>query len=140
MILNFKCETDEFLKFRDGMYTSILIVGTKKPYEHAYKVDLGDIVAVSNCVSDESLAYRVSHISKYSGASTPESAMNDLRARLGLPANSQYCPIYLADDINTGKVPFLHEGIYALIIERYKGRISAKGGKNQGKNPRHAKR
>ena len=133
MILNFKCETDEFLKFRNGMYTSILIVGTKKPYECAYKVDLGDIVSVSNCVSNESLTYRVSHISKYSGASTPESAMNDLRARIGL-ADSQgveSIPIYVASDKPGSPVQYLYEGIYALMIERYTNRT--KGGKNRRK-------
>ncbi len=119
------------------MYTSILIVGTKKPYEHAYKVDLGDIVAVSNCVSNESLTYRVSHISKYLGASTPESAMNDLRARIGL-ADSQgveSIPIYVASDKPGSPVPYLYEGIYALIIERYKNRTKGRGGKNRRKKP-----
>ena len=136
MILNFKCETEEFQKFKNGMYTSILIVGTKKPYENAYKVDLGDVVAVSNCVSDETLSYRVSQLFKYMGASTQESALGDLRARIGL-ADSQKAesiPIYVASDKPGSPISYLYEGIYALMIERYRNR-TGKGGKNRRKKP-----
>ena len=137
MILNFKCETEEFLKFKNGMYTSILIAGTKKLYENAYRVDLGDVVAVSNCVSDETLTYRVSHLIKYTGASTHESALGDLRARIGLTdiQGTESIPIYVASDKPGSPIPYLYEGIYALLIERYRNRTAAKGGKNRRKKP-----
>ena len=135
MRLSFKCETYEFQRFKNGNYAAMLIVGTRKLYEHAYKVDLGDIVSVSNCVSNESLSYRVSQISKYMGASTPESAMNDLKSRLGLAESAalEDSPIYFARDSNPERVPFLPEGIYALIIERCTNR--ARGDKNRRKKP-----
>ena len=130
MTLYLNCPTDEFAKFKSGIYKSIVVEGTRKIWEGGPDIHLGDLVTVTNCNSKEILSFKVSEFTRYTGAHTLESALNDLRGRFGLNGDSHAnIPFYQAQHDKPGLMPFLYEGIYAIMIKRYRTR-AGRGGKN----------
>ena len=134
MKLNIECQTDEFLGFKSGLYKSIVVTGGRKPWENGYDVNLGDLVVVKNGHSPRALTFKVSQLIRYSGASTLETALDDLKERLGSSGEAyENATFYLAPNAETGSMPFLTEGIYAIMIEHY-SKGAARGDKNRRRN------
>ena len=114
------CPTDVFAGFKSGLYKAIIVTGTRKPGESGSNVNLGDLVVVTNCISQSRLTFEVSQLVKYMGASTLDTALEDLRARFNYGEGSERSQFYLATNDGTGLLPRLNEGIYAIIIKQYK--------------------
>lgn len=133
MRLDLRCQADAFARFKSGLYQAIVVEGKKKTWDDTGSIGLRDVVLVRNCDSHARLLFDVSQTIHYLGAATLETALADVRARLGSSVDSYDVPLYLAHNERDGFLPMLYDGIHALIIRPHTKK-TGEGGKYGRRN------
>ena len=133
MKLDLRCQADAFAGFKSGLYKAIVVEGKRKTWDNATNIGLRDVILVRNCDSQVRLLFDISKVVSYSGAATLETALKDVRVRLG---SADYAyedePLYVAQNERDGFLPMLYDGIHALIIKPHTRR-AGEGGKYEGR-------
>lgn len=129
MRLDLKCQADAFEAFRSGQYKAVVVEGKRKTYDGTACINLRDILVVTNSNPNSRALFEVSQVIAYWGAATLDTALQDVKLRLGPES------FYLAPNEKEGFLPMLYDGIHALIIKPHIRR-TGEGGKYGGRAER----